>query len=113
MTNEELVAEFAECVAAQSREADPEIGNEYARRYVRAFEALRAVGDTGRDALAALFVDPRPKVRVMAASFLLRHSSEKARRVLEEVAAGKGLVALSAKQALEKWADGTWELDPE
>ena len=56
--------------------------------------------------------DSRPEVRVMAASFLLRHSEEKAKAVLEAEASKPGLVAFDAQQVLERWQDGTWALDP-
>jgi len=98
-----LVSEFAECVAAQSKAVllgNAEGGNSYARRYIEAFRTLRSMGNGGRDALATLLSDGRADVRVMAASFLLRHSGEKARRILEAEAKGRGLTAVSAAQAL-------------
>jgi hypothetical protein len=109
-----LVAEFAEAVAAQARVMllDAEKGNEHARRYIAAFESLRQRGDEGRDALATLFADARPEVRVMAASYLLRHRGQVARRVLEAEAAGRRLTAFAAAQALKRWEEGTWNLDP-
>ena len=57
-----------------------------------------------------LMNDTRPDVRVMSASFLLRHSEAKA--VLEAEASKPGFVAFGARQALERWHDGTWALDP-
>ena len=114
-TSAELVEEFADCVAAQSdamAAGDARKGNAYAKRYVAAFKQLRERGDEGRDALAALLTHERADVRVMAAAFLLRHCGERARAVLETEAKGKGLVAFGAAQALERWADGTWALDP-
>jgi hypothetical protein len=49
----------------------------------------------------------------MAASFLLRHCGARARRVLEEAARERGIVAFGAVQALKRWDEGTWALDPE
>lgn len=115
MNMTELVREFADCVANQSgaiAKGDPDKGNQYARRYVAAFEQLRAVGDKGRDALIPLLADGRPDVRVMAAAFLLRHCTEKATNVLEAESEGAGLIAFGAAQALERWREGSWALDP-
>jgi len=112
----ELVKEFADCVAAQ-REAiekcDPNRGNKLADRYIGAFKKLRARGNEGREALATLLHDNRADVRVMAAAYLLRYKTEQARAVLEAEAKGRGFVAFGAAQALQRWKEGTWALDPE
>jgi hypothetical protein len=115
MRPEALVREFAECVVAQNEAIarnDPKTGNRYAKRYMAAFDELRVHGDTGRDALAVLLADERAAVRVMAAAYLLRHSGQTARAVLEREAKGKGLVAFGAAQALKRWDEGSWSLDP-
>jgi hypothetical protein len=111
----DLVKEFADCVAAHQRaveNADPIKGNEFAARYLSAFETLRSFGNDGRNALGDLFDDARPAVRVMAAAFLLRHCEDRARPLLEREAAGTGLIAFGASQALQRWKDGSWSLDP-
>jgi hypothetical protein len=116
MNLDELVTEFADCVAAQNEaiaNRDPNTGNKYAKRYIAAFEKLRRQGDSGRNALATLLSDSRPDVRVMAAAYLLRHSGNRARAVLEAEAKGTGIVAFGAAQALQRWNEGTWALDPE
>jgi hypothetical protein len=115
MTLEELVEEFARNVAAQTDEivhGDAARGNRHAKRYIAAFDKLRAHGDAGRDALAVLFKHPRMGVRVMAAAILLRHRTAEAKAVLEEAAKGEGLVPFKAQQALLRWEEGTWALDP-
>ncbi|WP_370452626.1 hypothetical protein [Corallococcus sp. CA054B] len=48
----------------------------------------------------------------MAAAFLLRYRTEDARSVLEEAAQGEGLIPFGAQQVLQRWAEGTWALDP-
>jgi len=111
-----LVREFGDCVAAQAQciaDGDANAGNEYARRYVAAFERLRDFGSEGRDALRSLMADERADVRVMAAAFLLRHSEQEALSVLRREANQPGLVGFGAQQALDRWKDGTWSLDPE
>jgi hypothetical protein len=110
-----LVDEFAHCVAAQGQaiaKGDAASGNTFAKRYVAAFQMLRLHGDCGRDALAVLLSDPRADVRVMAAAFLLRHCEAKARAVLETEVMGGGMAAFGAAQALRRWKEGTWTLDP-
>jgi len=110
-----LVDAFAGNVAAQAeaiRRGDPAAGNRHARKYVRAFQQLRDRGDEGREALVPLLRDERDHVRGMAAAFLLRYRTAQAREVLEQLAKGKGLAALGASEALARWRDGTWQLDP-
>lgn len=112
---DDLVKEFGDCVAAQEAaiaKADPVEGNKFAKRYISAFEKLRSHGKPGRDALAALLDDDRPEVRVMAAAYLLRHCGDRAKKVLEKEAAGGGRIAFGAAQALQRWKEGTWSLDP-
>jgi len=112
---EKLVQQFAENVEAQTdamHRGDAKAGNKHAKRYIRAFESLRALGDEGRDALVALMSEGRADVRLMAAAFLLRHRHDEASRVLKELARGEGFVAFSATEALKRWDEGTWQLDP-
>jgi hypothetical protein len=60
-----------------------------------------------------LFKHPRMDVRVAAAAHLLRHRTAEARAVLQEIAKGEGLAAFEAGEALKRWEEGTWALDPE
>jgi hypothetical protein len=113
---ENLVIEFADCVAAQEAAisaADPIRGNRFAARYAAAFERLRSIGDGGREALATLLTDDRPVVRVTAAACLLSYCGDRAKIVLETEARGGDLVAFAASQALQRWEEGTWALDHE
>ncbi len=115
MNLEELVEQFAENVAAQTDaiwRGDAKTGNKHARRYGAVFDKLRAHGNAGRDALAVLLKHPRMDVRVTAAACLLRHRTAEAKAVLEEAAKGEGLVPFGAQQALLRWEEGTWALDP-
>src|SRR5438477_647903 len=101
---ERLAAEFAEHVAAQTeaiRKGDAKTGNKHARRYIRVFTDLRSIGDAGRNALMPLMYDRRDDVRGIAAAFLLRHCTEEARRVLEELSTGQGMVAFGAAETLK------------
>ncbi|MFL5355407.1 DUF2019 domain-containing protein [Archangium sp.] len=112
---EQLVAEFAENVAAQTDSiwrGDAKTGNKHARRYIAAFGKLIAHGDAGRDALTVLFKHPRMDVRVSAAAYLLRYRTAEARTILDEAARGEGLVPFEASLVLKNWENGTWALDP-
>ena len=115
MDLQRLVADFARHVQAQTEaiwRGDAKTGNKHADKCLAAFDKLRSHGDTGRDALAVLFTHPRMDVRVSAAALLLRHRTAEAKAVLEEAAKGKGLVPFEASQALKRWEEGTWALDP-
>ena len=112
---EKLVEEFAYHVQAQTREifgGAAKIGNKHAKKAVAVFLELRSRGDAGRDALAVLFTHPSMDVRTAAAAFLLRHRTTEAKAVLEEAARGKGLIPFEASEALKRWEEGTWALDP-
>jgi hypothetical protein len=112
---ESLVAEFAENVAAQTDaiwRGDAKVGNKHAKRYIAAFEKLRAQGDAGREALTVLFTHPRLDVRVSAAAYLLRYRTAEAHAILQEAAKGTGLVPFEASLVLKNWESGTWALDP-
>ncbi|NOK10856.1 DUF2019 domain-containing protein [Corallococcus exercitus] len=112
---EKLVDAFAQHAAAQNnavRQGDAKTANKHAKKVNETFDKLCAHGNAGRDALAALFTHPRTDVRVKAAVFLLRHRTDEAKAVLQEAARGQDLVSFSASEALKRWADGTWALDP-
>jgi hypothetical protein len=115
MKLEELVEQFAEHVAAQTDaiwKGDAKAGNKHAKRYGAAFDTLRAHGDAGRDALTVLLKHPRMDVRVTAAACLLRHRTAEAKAVLEDAAKSEGMIPFEAQQALQRWQEGTWALDP-
>ena len=112
---EALVEEFADHTQAQTREilgGDAKIGNSHAKKAIAVLLQLRALGDTGSDALAVLFTHPSLDVRTAAAAFLLRYRTAEARAVLEEAARGQGLIPFEASEALKRWEEGTWSLDP-
>ncbi len=115
MKLEELVEQFALNVAAQTEaiwRGDAKTGNKHARKYGAAVDKLLAHGNTGRDALLVLLKHERMDVRVMAAAHLLRYRTADARAVLEEAARGEGMIPFCAQQALKRWEEGTWALDP-
>ena len=116
MKLEDLVEQFAQNVAAQNEailRGDAKTGNKHARKYGAAVDKLLAHGNAGRDALAVLLKHEQMDVRVTAAAHLLRYRTAEAKAVLEEAAKGQGLVPFGAQQALKRWEEGTWALDPE
>ena len=113
---ERLVTNFSESVAQQTdaiARGDAKASNKWAKQYIAAFRKLRVLGDAGRDGLVPLLSHPRGDVRSMAACYLLRHRTQQALAVLRTEAQGKGFVALEASEAIARWKDGSWSLDPE
>lgn len=112
---ENWVNAFADSVVQQTeaiKQGDHRAGNKCAKQYIKMFERLRGVGDAGRDTMLPLLSHPRSDVRATAAAFLLRYKTKEAMAVLRTEAAGKGLVAFEAAQALKRWEEGAWDLDP-
>jgi len=112
----DLVRQFADAVVAQTaciERGDARTGNKHARRQLDAFRKLRALGDDGRKALTALLWDQRLDVRTSAAAFLLRYKTTEALAVLRAASRGTGLIAFEAGEAIKRWEEGTWALDPE
>ncbi len=111
-----LVDQFAEAVTAQHKalweRADHKTANKFAKRYLAIFMRLREHGDEGRDALAVLLNHLRPEVRVATAAFLLRHRTEAAQAVLRAAARRPGVIGFQASEALKRWEEGVWALDP-
>jgi hypothetical protein len=111
-----LVEEFAACVMAQDKaieQGDAHTGNKFARRYIAAFETLRAHGGPGREALAVLLDHRSPNVRVTAAAFLLRHCEFKARRALKAEAKERVSPpsAQNRRSSIGRMARGLWILN--
>lgn len=91
---------------------DARTGNKHAKQRIATFKKLITHGNAGRDALASLLTHPRMDVRGMAAVYLLRYRTAEAKAVLLEIAQGEGLAAFEAGEALKRWEEGTWSLDP-
>jgi hypothetical protein len=107
------VQRFATEVILQDEARSSDEGNAHAMQQLAAFDGLvNEYGDDGREALAGLLVHEDIRVRVMAASFLLRYKHEDSMRVLEDASHCPGLPGLAAKCSIENWMRGVWELDP-
>lgn len=113
---QKLVDMFARAVIEQTeamKRIDTRTGNRWARRGHRTFEELRQFGDRGRESLTQLFSHERADVRVMAACYLLRYRTKESLRVLRTESRGQGSIAFGASEALLRWNEGAWSLDPE
>ena len=110
-----LVKVFADSISKQKdaiRDGNPSLGNQHARKYIAAFDQLRALGDTSLDSLAPMLDHPREDVRAMAACFLLGHRRHKSLEVLRAAAnSGNWPTSGGAVETLKRWAEGTWTLD--
>lgn len=115
-TIEQLLEDFAQNVAAETDaaffKANAKLANKHAKQVAAIFRKLKTHGDNGREALSTLFTHPRMDVRVAAAVYLLRYKTVEAKAVLQEAAKGEGLVPFEAQEALKRWEEGTWALDP-
>lgn len=108
-----LVEAFAESIVKQDLSATAPEGNRHAEDCLVAFLQLtQRFGDRGREALARLFTHSWPRVRVVAAAFLLRYKHAEAMQLLEEMSTLPGMVGLGAERSIYNWNNGYWELDP-
>jgi hypothetical protein len=108
-----LVVVFAESIIKQDRSTTAPEGNRHAEVCLAAFLQLtRRFGDRGREALASLFTHSWPRVRVVAAAFLLRYKHAEAMQLLEDMSKEPGMVGFGAERSIYNWNNGYWELDP-
>jgi Domain of unknown function (DUF2019) len=74
------------------------------------FKQLRTE-ESGREGILAMTGDPNVGVRLMAAGHSLGWAPTEAVRVLESIAAGTGLHAVTAKYTLKAFREGTLNQD--
>ena len=104
-----LLSQFADSLIAQNvaiGKHDPKTGNKFARKYIKAADALLKSDSEGIEAFTALLKDERTEVRAMAASYLLPYRMEESLLVLREAAKGEGITALGAFMTLKRWEEG-------
>ncbi len=112
-----LVEEFARCIVSQReamQEGKLEEGNRFSNLASEAFKALTSVyGDDGREVLKTLLRHPDPEVQMATAVCLLRYCTQEALKKLRDIAeSGTGHAAAVAPQAIKRWEEGDWHLDP-
>lgn len=100
---ETVVKVYAEAVIENKRlSADAEAANRQSHVSVGAYRELHRRGEEA--ALLPLLDHPNPAVRTTTAMFVLPIATEKADRVLEEVASGPyGISSLGAEATLQRW----------
>lgn len=92
---------------------DPKNSNISAHRYIKDYVALiQYYGNQGRDLISKLLYDNDDGVRLMTASFLLRYKTKESIKVLTELSKGTGILSFDANEALKRWKEGNWDLDP-
>jgi len=107
-----LVEAFAKSIVKRDRSETAPEGNRHAETCLAAFEQLtQRFGDRGREALARLFTHSWPRVRVVAAAFLLRYKHAEAMQLLEEMSKEPGMIGFGAERSIYNWNNGYWELD--
>jgi carbamate kinase len=90
---------------------DHEKVNAQAKSLQRAFQEIVALGDVGRDALLVKAENEEVAVAAMAAVYSLRHNTAKAIEILRHIAMQPGLIGFEAQQALQRWEEGSWQLE--
>jgi hypothetical protein len=96
---------------ARAKIQDARAANAAQALLIRAFHALRDIGDAGWASIRALTSHPDPEVRLWAATHLLQVAPGPACAALEELEALNGLVGFEASIVLEEWRAGrlTWQ----
>lgn len=109
-----LVEQFAEG-AEKSFEAmmkgDWRENNKWVKRQIKAFQEITAIGDAAREELLTLLEHENLRVASAAATFSLKYATEKSIATLERVAQEPGMIGFGAQQALQRWKEGSWQLE--
>jgi len=105
-----LIADYRNSAAAHG--AATEVGdhknaNKHHDRLTQELLQLRTSGSAGDQALLGLLNDENSWVRLWAASHLLRVYEDQARRTLEMLSNGPGILAFDAQMVLSEWGKGT------
>jgi hypothetical protein len=72
---------------------------------------LRNLGEPAREALLAQTDNQDLSVSSLAAVNSLKYAPEKSISVLTRIAKEPGLIGFEAKQALQRWIEGQWNLE--
>lgn len=94
-------------------EEDVKKANKYDRKIDKAFDKIREYGDSAREKMTRLFEHENDSVKILAAASLLRYDTERAMAVLKKIAAKDNFNGFVAAQAIKRWEEGDWHLDPE
>jgi hypothetical protein len=106
MKTEDHVAQFRKAAIDKGDFAEPTQDQALHAAMSEAFQALQH-SDEGRNAFEVLLADESLHVRTwVAAQLLFLGRTEKARAILEDVASGRGLVAMNARVTLSEYDAG-------
>jgi len=108
-----LIKEFSEGVVKHREQmfSDHVVANRFYEKYLSALKDLTSYGAPGLSALAELLDNPRPIIRVAAATYLISVYPEKAKKVLQAEVNQDSRFSAEALVALKRWERGTY-LDP-
>ena len=87
------------------------LANQHFDEFRGALKKLVGRGEPGLSALAELFTNPRPVVRVITAMYLISYYPERAIPVLERELTDGGRMADTALLGIERWKRGLY-IDP-
>jgi hypothetical protein len=87
-------------------EGDPAQGTAAFDRLLKVAVALRAAPDKGAASFLAMLRHPHESVKTWAALYCLPIRGAEARRELEVVASGTGLIVFNARMTLREWDAG-------
>jgi len=113
-SHKKLVGQFAEA-AEKSYEAmlkgDWRENNRWVKRQVSAFQQIIEIGDIARAELLTLLEDKNLAIAKSAATFSLKYAPERSIATLTRIAKEPGMLGFEAKQALQRWEEGSWQLE--
>ena len=111
---QKLINDFSFYVIKQNemiREGNWKEGNKYAKKYIKCYEEIKKLGEDAKRKMLILLEHENDSVKTMAATFLLRTYTDKALQILNQISKRKDIIGFEAKQAIERWEEGTWNLD--
>ncbi len=117
MTSQEVdkvVSAFAEAAKLHYQAilaGNYKVTNKHAKAIEKAFRKIAAMGPEARQALLDKVDDGDSAVAVMAATFSLKFDTERALNALRRISSDPGLMGLRAQQAIQRWEEGTWQLE--
>lgn len=111
-----IISYFEKNIIAQSeciKNGDHQNSNKHGKKYIKAFEEIRKRGDEAREKLSWLLTHEREDVQVMTAAYLLRFKTAASMAVLQRISKEDiGLVSFEAGEAIKRWNEDNWSLDP-
>jgi plasmid maintenance system killer protein len=86
--------------------------NIQAKRIHQVFAKITMIGDSAREALLKQVDNEDDAVASLAAAYSLKYNTEKAKAALKRISENNtGILGFGAEQALERWKEGTWQLE--